>query len=277
MLSTDIRSDRVPRLLFGVLSLLALAVFAWPLAVGTGVVEPTLALTLSVVAIPVFAVLLSFSAESSLRSVNIVALVGVLAGTAALARVLSTGFGGFELVFVVVILAGRALGPRQGFVVGVLAIALSSLVFGGFGPWSAYQMIALGWVGLGAGLIPLSWGRTTSGGTRLEVAVLALYGVISSYLFGLLMNLWFWPLAVGPDTSLSLDSDASWAENLGSFLLYSLATSTLTWDTVRAVTTVVTLLLVGGPALRALRRVYSRDSLDRKVLSLRVVEHESIR
>ena len=276
MLSTDIRSDRVPRFLFGVLSLLALAVFAWPLAVGTGVVEPTLALTLSVVAIPVFAVLLSFSAESSLRSVNIVALVGVLAGTAALARVLSTGFGGFELVFVVVILAGRALGPRQGFVVGVLAIALSSLVFGGFGPWSAYQMIALGWVGLGAGLIPLSWGRTTRG-TRLEVAALALYGAISSYLFGLLMNLWFWPLAVGPDTSLSLDFDASWGENLASFLLYSLATSTLTWDTVRAVTTVVTLLLVGGPALRALRRVYTRDSLDRKVLSLRVVEHESIR
>jgi len=276
MLSTDTRSDRVPRFLFGVLSLLALAVFAWPLAVGTGVVEPTLALTLSVVAIPVFAVLLSFSAESSLRSVNIVALVGVLAGTAALARVLSTGFGGFELVFVVVILAGRALGPRQGFVVGVLAIAVSSLVFGGFGPWSAYQMIALGWVGLGAGLIPLSWGRTTRG-TRFEVAVLALYGAISSYLFGLLMNLWFWPLAVGPDTSLSLDFDASWGENLASFLLYSLATSTLTWDTVRAVTTLVTLLLVGGPALRALRRVYSRDSLDRKVLSLRVVEHESIR
>jgi len=276
MLSTDIRSDRVPRFLFGVLSLLALAVFAWPLAVGTGVVEPTLALTLSVVAIPVFAASLSFSVESSLRSVNIVALVGVLAGTAALARVLSTGFGGFELVFVVVILAGRALGPRQGFVVGVLAIALSSLVFGGFGPWSAYQMIALGWVGLGAGLIPLSWGRTTRG-TRFEVAVLALYGAISSYLFGLLMNLWFWPLAVGPDTSLSLDFDASWGENLASFLLYSLATSTLTWDTVRAVTTLVTLLLVGGPALRALRRVYSRDSLDRKVLSLRVVEHESIR
>jgi len=272
MLSTDTRRQVLPRLIFGVLSFLALTLFAWPFAVGTGVVEHTLALTLSVVAIPVFAVLLSFSAESSLRSVNTVALVGVLAGVAALARVLSTGFGGFELVFVVVILAGRALGPRQGFVVGVLAIALSSLVFGGFGPWSAYQMIALGWVGLGAGLIPLSWGRTTRG-TRFEVAVLALYGAISSYLFGLLMNLWFWPLAVGPDTSLSLDFDASWGENLASFLLYSLATSTLTWDTVRAVTTVVTLLLVGGPALRALRRVYSRDSLDRKVLSLRVVEH----
>jgi uncharacterized protein (UPF0548 family) len=66
-------------------------------------------------------------------------------------------------------------------------------------------------------------------------------------------------------------------ENLASFLLYSLATSTLTWDTVRAITTVVTLVLVGGAALRALRRVYSRDELDREVLGLGVVEDKSIR
>jgi len=161
------------------------------------------------------------------------------------------------LVFVVVILAGRALGARQGFVVGVLAIAPSSLVWGGFGPWTAYQMVALGWVGLGAGLLPTSWGRKA--GSRAEVALLAAYGVVASYLFGILMNLWFWPLAVGPDTSISLDSGASLGENVASFVLYSFATSTLTWDAVRAITTVVTLFLVGGPALRALRRVYSRD------------------
>jgi hypothetical protein len=43
-------------------------------------------------------------------------------------------------------------------------------------------------------------------------------------------------------------------ENLASFALYSLVTSTLTWDTVRAVTTVVGIALI-GPAVRAsLRR-----------------------
>jgi len=232
---------------------------------------------LSLVAIPVIVLVLSLVADSSLRSVNTLALVGVLAGVAALARVLSTGFGGFELVFVVVILAGRALGPRPGFVVGVLAIALSSLVWEGFGPWTPYQMIALGWVGLGAGLIPTTWGRESGLGSRREVLVLAAYGVVASYLFGLLMNLWFWPVAVGPETSISLDSSASLGENLASFLLYSLATSTLTWDTVRAITTVVTLVLVGGAALRAIRRVYSRDELDREVLGLGVVEDKSIR
>ena len=265
------------RHIFVVFSVVALVVFTWPLFAGSGLVEPGVAITLSLVTIPVIVVVLSLMADSSLRSVNTLALVGVLAGVAALARVLSTGFGGFELVFVVVILGGRALGARPGFVVGVLAIALSSLVWGGFGPWTPYQMIALGWVGLGAGLIPTTWGRQFGVGSRREVLMLAAYGVVASYLFGLLMNLWFWPVAVGPETSISLDSGASLGENLASFLLYCLATSTLTWDTVRAITTVVTLVLVGGAALRALRRVYLRDELDGEVLGLGVVEDKSIR
>ena len=259
MPETRVRSTDYSPQLFGIFSFLALGVFAWPLLAGSGLLEVGFALTLSLVALPVVAVVLSLAADPSLRSVNTLALVGVLAAVAALARVLSTGFGGFELVFVVVILAGRALGARQGFVVGVLAIALSSLVWGGFGPWTAYQMVALGWVGLGAGLLPARWGRKAGVSSRGEVLLLATYGVIGSYLFGILMNLWFWPLAVGPDTSISLDSGASWGENVASFALYSFLTSTLTWDTVRAITTAVTLLLVGGPALRALRRVYSRD------------------
>jgi len=245
--------------IFVVFSVVALGVFAWPLFAGSGLVEAGVAITLSLVAIPVIVLVLILMADSRLRSVNTLALVGVLAGVAALARVLSIGFGGFELVFVVVILAGRALGARPGFVVGVLAIALSSLVWGGSGPWTPYQMVALGWVGLGAGLLPTSWGRNAGVANRTEVLVLAAYGVLASYLFGLLMNLWFWPVAVGPETSLSLDRSAGMGENLASFLLYSLASSTLTWDTVRAITTAVTVVLVGGAALRALRRVYLRD------------------
>jgi len=276
MSSTRAKRADYSRHIFVVFSIVALGVFAWPLFAGSGLVEVGAAITLSLVAIPVIVLVLSLMADSSLLSVNTLALVGVLSGVAALARVLSTGFGGFELVFVVVILAARVLGSRPGFVVGVLAIALSSLVWGGFGPWTPYQMIALGWVGLGAGLIPTKWGRESGLGSRGEVLVLAAYGVVASYLFGLLMNLWFWPVAVGPETSISLDSDASLGDNLASFLLYSLATSTITWDTVRAITTVVTLLLVGGATLRALRRVYSRDELDREVLGLGVVEDKSI-
>ena len=268
---------RYSRPSFALFSVIALGLFAWPLFTGAQVANSGVALTVSLTAISLFALVLLFVAEPTVQSLNVVALVGVLAAVAALARVLSTGFGGFELVFVVVILAGRALGPRQGFVVGVLAIAVSSLVWGGFGPWTAYQMIALGWVGLGAGIIPTTWGRISTNTHRSETLMLAAYGFVVTYLFGLLMNLWFWPIAVGPGTSLSLDSSQTLAENVSSFFLYSLATSTLTWDTVRAITTVVTLLIVGGPALRAIRRVYDRERLDREVLGLGVVKDKSVR
>ncbi len=80
------------------------------------------------------------------------------------------------------------------------------------------------------------------------------YGIVASYLFGLVMNLWYWPFAVGMGTDISYAAGAPISQNLASFGLYSLLTSTLTWDTVRAITTAVGIALVGRAALAALRR-----------------------
>ncbi|CAG7622807.1 hypothetical protein LEUCIP111803_02556 [Leucobacter soli] len=77
---------------------------------------------------------------------------------------------------------------------------------------------------------------------------------MASYLFGLLLNVWFWPFAVGGDTSISYDAEAGLGGNLIRFLTFSLVTSTLTWDTVRAVTTVLGIVLIGRPVLASLRR-----------------------
>ncbi len=109
-------------------------------------------------------------------------------------------------------------------------------------------MFACAWVGAVAGLLPRRLSRAT------EIAMLCLYGVIASYGFGLLMNLWFWPFAVGSGTGISYDGGAPVDVNLSSFLLYSLVTSTLSWDTLRAITTVVGMIVVGRPILAALRR-----------------------
>jgi energy-coupling factor transport system ATP-binding protein len=85
--------------------------------------------------------------------------------------------------------------------------------------------------------------------------MLAGYGVVASYVFGLLTNLWFWPFAVGTGTGISYVPGAPLATNLSSFLLYSLLTSTAGWDTLRAVTTVIGIAVVGRAILAALRRV----------------------
>ena len=59
-------------------------------------------------------------------------------------------------------------------------------------------MLVSAWVGMGAGLLP----RRVTG--RAEIAMLAAYGVVAAYAYGLLMNLSGWPFLLGiavPGTS----------------------------------------------------------------------------
>jgi energy-coupling factor transport system ATP-binding protein len=154
-----------------------------------------------------------------------------------------------EAVFILLILAGRAFGARFGLLLGAATIAVSSVLWGGIGPWSPFQIFACAWVGAGAGLLP----RRVRG--KAELWMLCGYGALASYAFGLLTNLWFWPFAVGAGTGISYVPGAPLATNLSSFLLYTLLTSTAGWDTLRAITTIIGITLVGRAILAALRRV----------------------
>jgi energy-coupling factor transport system substrate-specific component len=259
-----VRNDSVSRVFLVGVSVLAVALFAWPLLAGVVGIATNPAVAVAMVGVPLLVVLASLVAEGSVRSTTLLAVVGVLVALGATARIVSLGFAGIELVFIVMILAGRALGARLGFVIGVLSVALSSVVFGGFGPWTAFQMFAVGWVAAGAGLLPRFATPATPRSRNYEVVLLAAYGAVASYVFGLLMNLWFWPVAVGVGTTLSYSPEANVGENILSFLVFSLATSTLTWDTVRALVTVMGVAVVGKPALMALRRAYQRPKLPEK-------------
>jgi hypothetical protein len=231
------------------ISLIGLTGFLWPLwlpqAVGS---SDSTSGWLALALLPLLAITALWFAQGKLAGPRQIALLGLLASIAAATRIATSGVGGFELIFVVVILGAAALGARFGFLLGASAILLSSLFFGGIGPWTAFQMFAVGWVGAGAGLI----GRRL--GKKLKSWQLASYAVVSAYLFGLIMNLWFWPFAVGPQASISFDSQASLGQNLASFLAYSLVSSTLTWDTVRAISSAVLIWLIGKPFIETLRR-----------------------
>ncbi len=256
-LLSAVLAERVSRSVLVVVSVIALGLVAWPLLVGATGLESPLAVSVALVGVPVLVVIATLMLEGTLQNTTVLALVAVMVALAAAARVLSTGVGGFELIFVVVIVAGRVLGARLGFIVGVLAVVLSSLVWGGFGPWTAFQMFGVGWVAAGAGLLPRL--RVTGiRSQRAEIALLAVYGVLASYAFGFMMNLWFWPIAVGADTTVSFVEGGGFVENATRFVVYSLASSTLTWDTVRAITTAVGLVIVGRAALSALRRAHTR-------------------
>lgn len=247
------RNKQILSLLF--VSIIAGAAFAWPLFTPALPSASQAAVpAILVILLPVLIVLAGFGLEGVISGPKQLALLATLASLAAATRIATGGVGGFELIFVMVILGGRAFGSRFGFLLGALSIASSSLFFGGIGPWTAFQMFAVGWVGAGAGLLGKRVRDHSSRSRRREALALALYAFFASYIFGLVMNLWFWPFAIGPTSSISYDPAAGFIENLGSFLFYSLASSTLTWDSVRAITTAVAILLIGQPTLSILRR-----------------------
>lgn len=236
-------------------SVVALAGFAWPLVAMAVPSEARAAVPLLALALlPAVVVAVALALDREMNSATTVAMLGVLTAVAAAIRIASTGVGGLEAVFVILILAGRVFGARFGFLLGMLTIALSSVLWGGFGPWTPFQMFACGWVAAGAGVLPRMPSGSPRTAARLEILMLLGYGILASYAFGLIMNLWFWPFAVGAGTDISYSAGAPVGQNLASFGLYSLVTSTLTWDTVRAVTTAVGILFFGPAALAALRR-----------------------
>jgi hypothetical protein len=233
-------------------SVVAVAGFGWPLVAAAVPRDAQAAVPVVALAIvPALVVAIALSLDREMFSATTVALLGVLAAVGAAIRIAGTGVGGIEAVFILLILAGRVYGARFGFLLGMLTIAMSSVLWGGFGPWTPFQMFATGWVAAGAAVLPRMGGRG-------ELALLAAYGVVASYAFGILMNFWYWPFGVGLGTGISYQAGAPLGQNLASFGVYSLVTSTLTWDTVRAITTTAGILLMGPAVLAALRRARIR-------------------
>jgi energy-coupling factor transport system substrate-specific component len=186
-----------------------------------------------------------------------VAMLGVLAATGAALRPLGAGTAGLEPMFFLMVLSGRVLGPGFGFVLGAVTMFASALLTGGVGPWLPFQMLALGWFTMGAGLLP--------GAARLrgrgELLLLAGYGFVAALGYGTVMNLVGWPYLSTLASGIAFDPAAPLARNLARFVAYCLATS-LGWDLGRAVLTVVLTVALGPTVLRALRRATRRAAFD---------------
>ena len=90
-----------------------------------------------------------------------VAILGMLSAVAGLLRLIDLPGGGSGIFFLV-ILAGAAFGPRFGLLLGLCAMAVSAIVTGGIGPWLPFQMLALSWMGAGAGFVGLAHPPTRS-------------------------------------------------------------------------------------------------------------------
>lgn len=235
----------------------SLAAFTWPLFVRPGswfaTLSGTQATFVLAAALPILLLVVLTQLSGNGIDVKALAMLGVLTAVNAAVRPLGAGTAGIETVFFLLILAGRVYGPGFGFVLGTTSLFASALLTSGVGPWLPYQMLASGFVGLFAGLLPFphrlrGWG---------EVAMLAAYGFVFGFVFGWLMDLSFWPFSLGNRAQLSYVPGASLGENLRRFVAFNIATA-MGWNLGRALTNVVLITILGPGLLLVFRRAARR-------------------
>ncbi len=140
----------------------------------------------------------------------------------------------------VILIAGVALGSESGFFIGAMTGFVSNLFFGQ-GPWTPWQMFALGAIGFLAGLL-FRKGRLPS--NRLALCLFG--GLVTLVVYGGVMN---------PATVLLTQAHPNAAMFLTAYTLG------LPFDLLHAAATIVFLAIAAEPMLDKLRRVQVKYGL----------------
>lgn len=230
---------------------IGLVIFAAPVLVGRAF--PQSAALFSALIASAALVVVAVGLQTHRLSTRLLAVLAALVAIDATLRlVIVIGLLGFSPIFFLVIVGGLVMGPAFGFALGALTLLLSGVLTAGLGPWLPYQMLACGWVGMGAGWL----GRWSI--ARRQIVVVALYGVAAGFLYGVLLDLWEWPFLLGAGSS-----PISWAPGLdllnlghrfGAFYL----TTSLVYDAFRAAGNLLLTLLLGPAVVAALERFRRR-------------------
>lgn len=87
----------------------------------------------------------------------------------------------FKPITAITVIGAVYLGGEAGFLIGSLSALISDFYFGQ-GPWTPFQMLAWGLIGLFAGML--------SGVLKKSRAALLIYGVLSGIAFSFIMDVW---------------------------------------------------------------------------------------
>jgi len=167
---------------------------------------------------------------------KVIALVAAMAALAVVGRLAFAAIPNVKPTTDIVLFAGYALGGVPGFAVGALT-ALVSNVFLGHGPWTAWQMVAWGGVGIGGALLA----RLTRG-RELGRVPLALACGLAGLAFGALLDVYQWTLAAEQDAATYV----------------AVSASSLPYNLAHAIGNVVFCMVIGPVFIRALRRYRRR-------------------
>lgn len=149
-------------------------------------------------------------------------------------------------VIAISVIAGASLGPGAGFLVGAM-IAFVSNFFFGQGPWTPWQMMALGLAGMFAGLIFQKWNRRGPKPSKVHKIAVCVFGLVSGYFYGLIVDLW---TLFGYTEKPSLNA-------------YLVVKSTAIWfDTLLAISTFMFLWVLYAPLIKKLNRIKLKYGMD---------------
>lgn len=191
------------------------------------------AISLAIIALSLLVFVILY--EKRKMSSREIALVANLAALAGLSRVPFAVVPGIQPTSFLVLISGYIFGEVTGFAVGMLA-AVSSNLFLGQGPWTLWQMICWGFIGVTGGVYKKSGGRRA----RLNLSII---GIIWGYLFGLIMHVWHWLTFIYPLTPKSF--------------IATYATS-FWFDTLHAIGNAIFLYYLGPDVINVLERYKRR-------------------
>jgi energy-coupling factor transport system substrate-specific component len=237
----------------GVVSLVGLFLFLWPF-LGSGLPANTPAWTLALACVAGLFLVEAGTRQLDSRAVALLAAIAAI--DTALRLAVIEGIGGFSPIFFLVLCAGYVFGPSFGFLAGALSMLVSALAGGGVGPWVPYQIFAVGWVGVAAGLAG-HWSRRGAVPGWRDVLALAGVGAVMGFVVGALLDITDWVPVYRGNPSLGWLPGMSAGTSLLHFGRFYLLTS-LAYDAFRAVGNVVMVLALGLPVLGALSRLRSR-------------------
>ena len=158
-------------------------------------------------------------------------ILAVMTALSVTGRFIFAVIPGFKPITAIVIITAIWLGGESGFLVGSLSAVISNFYFGQ-GPWTPFQMLGWGLIGLLAGYLhkPLK---------KSKVA-LSVYGVFAAVSFSLLMDVW---------SVLWYNSGFDW-----NLYMATLATA-IPYTVSYALSNVIFLLFLGRPFGEKLERV----------------------
>lgn len=167
--------------------------------------------------------------EGSIRRMVVLA---VMVAISVVGRLIFAVLPGFKPVTAIVVIAAIYMGSESGFLIGSLSAIISNMFYGQ-GPWTPFQMLAWGSLGLIAGLPVMQK-------ILKKRVILAAYGFLAGFGYSAIMDIW---------TVLSFDGSFSLARYL------TVQVIALPVSIEYAISNVVFLMLGIGPIGRKLKRI----------------------